>query len=283
LNQTFSALLNEKINLFRYSFSASARQVFTDLTTRRLFHPGEFGTYREEILREFLRLCVPARLEIGTGFLINFSGDVSTQLDVVIYDPSAIPRFESIDHQRFFPVEGVCAIGEVKSVLSKCELREALNKLARAKATADHVSSTIPIHRSPAIASQTFNREAHVYDQLFSFLVCEELNFDTSSLATDVSMWYESDIKSHHKHNLVLSISDGLLLYVDANKKSWMYPSTANWPVKNRFVQPNGNEALHFYFFCSYMYLATTSATILFPEMTAYMPPLIGHLNHDEI
>jgi len=282
LNQTFSALLNEKINLFRYSFSESARQVFTDLTTRKLFHPGEFGTYREEILREFLRPCVPARLEIGTGFLINSSDDVSTQLDVVIYDPSVIPRFESIDHQRFFPVEGVCAIGEVKSVLSKCELREALNKLARAKATADHVSSTIPIHRDPAIASQTFNREAHVYDQLFSFLVCESLKFDTSSLATEVSSWYESDIKSHHKHNLVLSISDGLLLYVDANKKSWMYP-TSNWPVKNRFVQPNGNEALHFYFFCTYMYSATTSATILFPEMLAYMPPLIGGLNHDEI
>jgi hypothetical protein len=282
MNQAFSSLLNEQIELFKYSFAASARQAFVDPTTGNLIHAGEFGTYREAILRAFLRLCVPARLDVGTGFLINASGEVSTQADVVIFDRSAIPRIESSEHQRFFPVEGVCAIGEVKSRLSKAELRDALNKLARVKAKADLVSSKIPIHRDKSVDKLTFDREVVVYDQLFSFLVCEGFDFDSDALASDVAGWYESDVKNHHKHNLVLSMADGLLLYVDANKKSWMYPSTVKWPVKNRFVRSNGNKTPHFHLFCSYMYSATTSATILFPEMTAYMPPLEGGLNLDE-
>ena len=276
MHQAFSTLLNEKIEVFIYSFSTSARKVFVDPTTGKLFHPGEYGTYREGILREFLRICIPARLDIGTGFLINASGDISTQADIVIYDKSAIPRVESIEQQRFFPVEGVCAIGEVKSRLSKSGLREALNKLARVKAKADIISSNAVIYRDRAVASQPFDRKNVFYDQLISFLVCEKFDFDVGSLSTEVSSWYEDDIKDHHKHNLVLSISDGLLLYVDVNKKSWMYPSTNRYPVKNRFIQPTSSPIVHFHFFCSYMYSATTSATILFPDMTAYMPPIVG-------
>lgn len=282
MNQVFTTLLSEKIEFFKSSFGTSIRAAFVDPATGRLFHPAEFGTYREKILRDFLRLCVPARLDIGTGFLINASGDISTQADIVIYDPSAIPRVESSEHQRFFPVEGVCAIGEVKSRLSKKALRAALNKLAGVKAKADYVSSSIPVYRDPAIRSTAFDRENIPYDQVFSFLVCESFDFDPRSLAKEVAGWYESDIKNHHKHNMVLSISDGLLLYVDEKKKSWMYPSTANWPVKNRFISPNENTSLHFHYFCSYMYQALTSTTILFPEMTEYMPQLVGGINYDD-
>jgi len=282
MNQAFTALLNEKIELFTHSFSVAARQSFVDPSTGKLFHAGEFGTYRENILRDFLRLAVPARLELGSGFLINAAGDVSTQADIVVYDRSAVPRIESNEHQRFFPVEGVCAIGEVKSRLSKTALREALNKLARVKAKADHVSSTIPIFRSHVLKDSPFARESIPYDQLFSFLVCEGFDFDPTSLANEVGGWYEPDIKEHHKHNMVFSVENGLLLYVDKNKKSWMYPPTAQLPAKNRFISALPQDKTHFYMFSTYMNTATTSATILFPEMTAYMPALNGGAKYDE-
>lgn len=282
MNQAFAALLNEKIELFIHSFTVAARQSFVDPSTGKLFHAAEFGTYREKILREFLRLAVPARLDLGTGFLINAAGDVSTQADVVVYDRSAVPRVESNEHQRFFPVEGVCAIGEVKSRLSKTALRDALNKLARVKAKADQVSSTIPIYRSPTLKDSAFDRETVQYDQLFSFLVCEGFDFDPTTLANEVGGWYEPDIKAHHKHNMVLSVENGLLLYVDNNKKSWMYPPTPTWPAKNRFVSVAPGNKDHFYLFSTYMNIATTSSTILYPEMTAYMPALSARTLHDE-
>lgn len=222
-------------------------------------------------LQQLVRLSSTQRLE---SFFI--------QVSLEHYDPSAVPRVETSEHQRFFPVEGVCGIGEVKSNLSKVGLKDALNKLARVKSKADAVSSTIPIHRDRSVATENFSRETNLYDQIFSFLVCEKFDFDSTSLATEVGGWYEADIKSHHKHNLVLSLSDGLLLYVDSRGKSWMYPSTPNIPAKNRFVQPQDNLMLHFYLFFSYMNILASSTTILFPEMKEYMPSIAGGFNHDE-
>lgn len=282
MNPAFSALLDEKIEFFKHAFSATSRQAFVDPDTGKLFHPAEFGTYRETILKNFVTTCIPARLDIGTGFLINASGGISTQADIVIYDRTAIPRIESSEHQRFFPVEGVCAIGEVKSVLNKVQLREALNKLARSKKIADILSSEIPIYRDKQVEVQKFNRVNIPYDQIFSFLVCEYFSFNPKELASDVSSWYDADIQIHHRHNLVLSIKDGLLLYVDMNGKSWMYPANSLGKVRNRFVSPVEIPNLHFYMFCNYMHIATSSATLLYPEMSAYMPPLgRGHVQDE--
>jgi hypothetical protein len=214
---------------------------------------------------------------------MNSAGGISTQADIVVYDPSAVPRIESNEHQRFFPIEGVCAIGEVKSRLSKVGLRDALNKLARVKSTADHTSSTTPIFRDRSITAHTFNREEIEYDQIISVLVCEGFDFDPKSLANEVGGWYEPDIKNHHMHNMILSVEDGLALYMDTNGKSWMYPPTNRAPAKNRFHAPNENRNLHFHLFCSYMFLATSSTTILYPEITHYMPPLAGGYNYDEV
>lgn len=282
MNPAFSALLNEKIELFRHSFSAASRQTFVSPKTGKLIHSGEFGTYREEIIRGFLKLCVPARLEIGTGFLMNSAGEISTQADIVIYAPSAVPRIESNEHQRFFPIEGVCAIGEVKSRLSKAGLRDALNKLARVKATADISLPATPIFRDASIISYPFNREEIEYDQILSILICEAFDFDPKTFSNEIDDWYESDVKNHHKHNMILSVEDGIALYMHPNGKSWMYPPTKKSPAKNRFLTPVDNKNLHFHLFCSYMFLAASSTTVLYPEITTYMPTLTGGLNYDQ-
>ena len=283
MNYAFSALLNEKIELFKHSFGVAARQSFVDPATGKLFHAGEFGTYRERILKDFLKLAVPGNLEMGSGFLINAAGGVSTQADIVVFDRSVLPRIESAERQRFFPVEGVCGIGEVKSRLTKSDLRQAMNKLARVKATADHVSSTIAVRRDPAITQLAFSRENLAYDQMFSFIVCEGFDFDPSSLSNEIANWYEPDIKAQHKHNMVLSVENGLLLYFDNSKKSWFYPPTTNHPAKNRFVRVGKGENTHFYLFSNYINIALSSATILYPEMTAYMPSMDGGSRLDEI
>ncbi|MCO1454710.1 hypothetical protein L0Z02_23735 [Burkholderia multivorans] len=281
MNNAFTSLLNEKIELFKHSFSVASRRSFADPETGALHHAGEFGTYREAILRDFLRMCIPANLDIGTGFLITATGAISTQMDVVIYEKSAIPRIESVEHQRFFPVEGVCAIGEVKSRMSKSTLKAALNKLAQAKSKADEVSSTIALHRDRVLSQRPFDREKNEYDQIFSFLVCEGFDFDPRSIPIEISEWYESDIKRHHKHNMVLSVEDGLLLYVDEQNVPWMYPTQQTKTVRNRFVAPGENPMAHFHLFCTYMFGATSSTTILFPEMVSYMPNLAAVNNHD--
>lgn len=281
MNTVFASLVKEKIDLLRHLFSGSSRRTFVDEKTGKLIHPGEFGTYRERIIRDFLQLCVPCRLDIGSGFLIAHDGQVSTQTDIVIYDKTAAPRIESNDDQRFFPVEAVCAIGEVKSILSKTDLKNALIKLSKTKSVADALSSTLPLFKDRNIKIEQFNRKINPYDQIVSFLICEKFDFDATSLPKEVDGWYEDIKEDYHKHNFVLSIEDGLLAYVGNSGKTWMYPPTAQLKARNRFVATENGSDVHINLFCDYVFHTTSSTTILFPEMVSYMPPLSGGSNYD--
>jgi hypothetical protein len=282
MNTIFSKLLKSRIDHFKNEFTNDTRHVFVDPKTGVLRHPGEFGAYRESVLRDFLQICVPSRLDIGTGFLLTYDGDVSTQADIIIFDKSAAPRIESDERQRFFPVEAVCAFGEVKSLLKKADLKDALNKLARVKIKFDTLSSNIALFRDRSMKQDIkFSREEVVYDQPISFLVCEGFDFDFDSLQTEVSTWYDDEISSRHKHNLVLSIRDGLLTYVDGKSNTFMYPPTRAFPTKNRFIKSSG-EDMHINLFCDFMFQGTSSTTIIYPEMNKYMPSLSGGVFRDE-
>ena len=63
-NKIFDSILKEKINNFIASFLSTSNELFDDEKTKRLFHAGEFGAYREAIVREFLQFIVPRGLDI---------------------------------------------------------------------------------------------------------------------------------------------------------------------------------------------------------------------------
>ena len=128
----FEKLLIEKIEIFKSAFAETAEGVFFN-DDGKLIHPGEFGRYRENICKQFLKFVTPARLDIGTGFIINTSNKVSHQCDIIVYDAQHTPLLESEEKQFFFPVETIAAVGEIKSVLSKTALSEAIQKLAQVK------------------------------------------------------------------------------------------------------------------------------------------------------
>ena len=114
-NRIFEEILLEEIETFKNSFSNVSKKMFHDPETNKLIHSGEFGMYREAIAKKFLRFFVPVRLEIDQGFLLNSINEVSTQCDIVIYDKNVTPLIRSNELQRFYPVETVCSVGEIKS------------------------------------------------------------------------------------------------------------------------------------------------------------------------
>jgi len=287
----FNQLLNEQIEIFRNSFSSVSRATFYDEDTGRLIHAGEFGMYREAICRDFLRFLIPGRLAISQGFLINTHDEVSTQCDIIVHDSEATPLIQSESRQRFFPVETVCAVGEVKSILSKSDLIDALLKLVNAKRMREQISRTNPVIRrhKPSLSTPeralynqviTYDPENFLYDQLITFLICEEFDFNPDYLVMD--QLYEDDVLRRHRHDLILSLKDGLLLYyydVDGMALPWPVFQVRSTKVelKNYDIVPEeGWEFAHFRLFATYIFMATSSATILFPEMTDYMGPTGG-------
>src|ERR1700748_1622761 len=116
-NKIFQSILDEKIEFFKFAFQQTSKNIFWDEAKKQLIHPGEYGMYREAVCKDLLRLFIPGRLDIGNGFLINDVGDISTQCDIIVYDKNATPLIENTERQRFYPVETVSSIGEIKSDL----------------------------------------------------------------------------------------------------------------------------------------------------------------------
>src|SRR5574341_1805528 len=113
---------------------ASGRRMRADLAERLVPHPGELGTDRDEIIRQFLRAYLPKRFEVSTGFAFDSQGNISQQLDIIISNSLVCPRFETVGGSRFYPCESVVAVGQVKSSLkTREEFRKVMANLESVK------------------------------------------------------------------------------------------------------------------------------------------------------
>ncbi len=84
-------------------------------------HRGNIGTNVEAIVREFLKEFLPPSNRIGQGEVIDLSGAISTQLDVIITNEYH-PFLNNLTAPSVFFIEGVAFAGEVKSVLTSQDL-----------------------------------------------------------------------------------------------------------------------------------------------------------------
>lgn len=279
-NDIFDALLREKSDLFKAAFSTVSTEVFYDPTTKRLRHAGEYGMFREAIVRDFLKFVVPRSLDMSTGFVITGMNDVSKQCDVIIFDSKMTPLYQEGDRQRFFPIESIFCMGEVKSTLSRSQLAEALNKLAAVKALGERICNPSIIRKFPY---GPFDPVNHAYDLAPSILICQKLQFDLSGIEGQLDDLYDSTVQHRHKHNLIFSIEDGLFSYYDQNQINLPYPRLHNIDLKHRFLVPGTNAYAHFRVFASNMFMLTACKTLLYPEFSDYIGSNQGALKYDQV
>lgn len=124
---------------------------------------------------------------------------------MVIFDKQNTPLIETSEKQKFYPIETVVAIGEVKSTLTKKDFITTINKLAKNKSIKESLKDPSVIKREhPA----KFNPIDYPYDATFSFLICKKLDFNIDNICEEINTLYESEIKPWQKHNLILSIDD---------------------------------------------------------------------------
>ena len=267
-NRIFEQLMIEEIEIFKNSFSNVSKELFTSANNDRLFHCGEFGMYREAITRKFLKSFTPSYLDVDQGFVINSNEDVSTQCDIVIYDTRYTPLLKNKELQRFFPVETVCAVGEVKSNLEFNDFKIALLKLAKTKKISEYISSPSIIYRS---MPGEFSPQKNPYDLITTFLICQKLDFDIKRIVEV----YENDIDVRHRHNLILSIEDGLILYEWSTKENigMNYLPTIDGIRQQNWALYSLKEAgiSCYKVFCNFLFQALCYKTIMFTQISNYM------------
>ena len=220
-------LITGRIKEFRDDFCDEARSLFFDEKKRKLIHPGEFGNYRERITRQFLSYFLPSRFSMNDGFVLNSSGEVSTQCDIVIYDSEETPAIQTDQLQRFYPIETVYAVGEVKSVLSLNDFEEALQKLMKTKKMRQGLKIRFPVKPSN-IKNEELDLENREYHNIVSFMVCQKFAFNPLDLNGKFNCIYNNLNTVPFRHNFILSIEDGLLSY------------STRW---QEMVDPEGDES----------------------------------------
>jgi len=77
---------------------------------------GEVGKYKESILINLLREHLPKSIYVGSGFIVNHVGNISNQIDIIIYDETPL-LFQKGDFIVANSI-GVIGIIEVKTSLT---------------------------------------------------------------------------------------------------------------------------------------------------------------------
>ncbi|PZV77552.1 hypothetical protein CLV31_12020 [Algoriphagus aquaeductus] len=105
----------DKISL-KQLFSGLQNQMSAQLSTNRDFilHPGSKGDSLEDTWIEWLRKYLPNRYCIDKAIVIDSTGQLSDQIDLVIYDQQYTPFVLTQNGIHYIPAEGVYAIFEVK-------------------------------------------------------------------------------------------------------------------------------------------------------------------------
>lgn len=97
-------------------FCGLQKQMLSSLDVDREFigHPGSKGDATEQRWIEFLRTYLPDRYKVDKAIVIDSTGNVSKQMDVVIYDAIYTPFIFNQDGFMYIPAESVYAVFEVK-------------------------------------------------------------------------------------------------------------------------------------------------------------------------
>ncbi|WP_315332180.1 DUF6602 domain-containing protein [Prevotella histicola] len=111
-------------NLLEYKKMIDLRELFHGLQQQMLIslklnrefigHPSSKGDATEQHWIEFLRAYLPDRYKVDKAIVIDSTGNVSEQMDVVIYDAIYTPFIFKQDGFMYIPAESVYAVFEVK-------------------------------------------------------------------------------------------------------------------------------------------------------------------------
>lgn len=103
----------------------------TQLETNRDFilHPGSKGDSSENNWIKWLNTYLPNRYKAEKAFVIDYKGNLSEQMDVVIYDPQYSLFVFNQDDTIYIPAESVYAVFEVKQNLNKAHVEYAGKKI----------------------------------------------------------------------------------------------------------------------------------------------------------
>jgi len=141
------------MNYYLEMLKKSIKRVEADFDFSAIIdHNCSKGTFREQILKNFLRPFLPGCYGVSGGQAFDNAGNISNQLDVVVYDSLFSYVAPYMDDFIYFPCESVYGSIEIKSMLNKQSFVEAvaninsLKKLSRKGIDSYYVNPMKPLN-----------------------------------------------------------------------------------------------------------------------------------------
>ena len=95
-----------------------------------LTHPTSKGDNSELAWINFFRSFLPSKYKIDKGFIFDSKGNISEQIDIIIYDALYTPLlFETEAGEKFITSESVYAVFEIKQEVNKKHIEYAHKKI----------------------------------------------------------------------------------------------------------------------------------------------------------
>ena len=118
------------------------------LSRRTLTHPGTVGDFSELEWLTLLSTYLPKRYDVEKGFVVDATGTVSDQIDIIIFDRHYTPFVFHQNGAKYIPAEAVYAVIECKQDITLGNIKYAAKKaksvrsLKRTSAPIVHVTGT---------------------------------------------------------------------------------------------------------------------------------------------
>lgn len=120
----------KKVNL-RNIFINLQKQMITKLITDKTIieHPSIKGDASELNWIDMLNNYLPKRYKVDKAFILDSNGNLSEQMDIVIFDQQYSPFLFHQDNAKYIPAESVYAVFEVKQTVNKKNIEYAGGKI----------------------------------------------------------------------------------------------------------------------------------------------------------
>lgn len=127
--------MSKKINIQKL-FTALDEEMRLKLSSKidEIYHPTAKGDESELNWIGLLRAYLPERYTVDSGFVVDHKGNISEQIDIIIYDRHFTPFIFRGENVVYIPAEGVYAVFEVKPHFDKKNYDYAVKKLKSVKA-----------------------------------------------------------------------------------------------------------------------------------------------------
>lgn len=106
-------------------------------------HNPSLGDATEDAWLELLEEYLPTRYKVNKAFAVDHKGNVTEQLDCVIYDAHFTPKLFGEDKRLYVPVEAVYGTFEIKQEVDASHMLDAAKKIASLRKL---VRTSAPLH-----------------------------------------------------------------------------------------------------------------------------------------